>query len=430
MLTGTAHTGSGQKTTVHTAVVPFYGYAALSFLAATFALFLSAEHLGLHYFMPQVLAVTHLFTLGWGTMVILGASHQLVPVLLERGLYSNRLALFSFATAATGIPLLVHGFYMFSFRPPMMAGGILVLLSFLLFFINLWMSFKKAAAKNVHAVFVLTASGWLLFTAVAGLLLIFHIAKPFLPRTALQYLSLHAHAGIGGWFLLLITGVGSRLVPMFLISKYKNVRLLWVLYALINAGMICMLLVEFSILPGIWRLLPVILVAVSVFLFLFYCVQSWRMRIRKKTVDEMKLSFFSFAMMPLAVFLLFFITGSSLSGSQMLQWTILYGFLVICGWVTALILGMTFKTLPFIIWNKVYKARAGVSKTPAPVELYSKKIFRAMAVLFISAVAVCSGGLILLHQHLVQAGAGLLVLVAIAYCINVWNLVFHKPRLV
>lgn len=34
----------------------------------------------------------------------------------------------------------------------------------------------------------------------------------------IKELKLHAHAGIVGWFIQLITGVGSRLLPMFMAS--------------------------------------------------------------------------------------------------------------------------------------------------------------------------------------------------------------------
>jgi cbb3-type cytochrome oxidase subunit 1 len=65
-----------------------------------------------HYFNPKTLAITHLMALGWGTMIILGASHQLLPVLIEGKLDSYLLALLSFIFAAAGIPLLVTGFYL------------------------------------------------------------------------------------------------------------------------------------------------------------------------------------------------------------------------------------------------------------------------------------------------------------------------------
>src|SRR5436189_1254881 len=98
------------KNTTHKVVLPFYLYAAISFLLTTLLLFFSSAAFNQHYFHPHVLAITHAMALGWGTMIILGASHQLVPVLIEGRLYSNRLAYLSFILAAVGIPLLVCGF--------------------------------------------------------------------------------------------------------------------------------------------------------------------------------------------------------------------------------------------------------------------------------------------------------------------------------
>ena len=102
------------KTTTHKVVLPFYIYAALAFLAAAVILFMSSSGFTQHYFQPHTLAITHTMALGWGTMIILGASHQLLPVFIEGKLYSNTLAYLSFAFAASGISLLVYAFYTFN----------------------------------------------------------------------------------------------------------------------------------------------------------------------------------------------------------------------------------------------------------------------------------------------------------------------------
>lgn len=120
---------AGFRNTPDTAVVPFYLYAAISFLASTILLIVSTESFTQHYFSPQLLAITHGMALGWGTMIILGASHQLIPVLTEKSLFSIRLAHISFFLAAVGIPLLVYGFYTFNMGWPSKWGGRLVLLS-------------------------------------------------------------------------------------------------------------------------------------------------------------------------------------------------------------------------------------------------------------------------------------------------------------
>ena len=71
-----------QQTTTYKVVLPFYAYGALSFLTACILLLFNTNITGEHHFHPVTLTITHLMALGWGTMVILGASHQLLPVLI------------------------------------------------------------------------------------------------------------------------------------------------------------------------------------------------------------------------------------------------------------------------------------------------------------------------------------------------------------
>ena len=230
--------------TSHKVVLPFYLYAAAAFLAATLLLFTSAPTLTGHFFQPKILAVTHTMALGWGTMIILGASYQLLPVLTETKLYSPAIAYLSFALAAVGIPLLVYAFYTFDLGWPAKTGGTLVVSGVLCYFVNVGNTMGKK--ENIHALFCLTAAAWLLLTTGTGLLLIFNFTSPFLSKGALAYLPLHAHIGIVVWFLLLIIGVGSRLIPMFLISKYDNRPLLRCIYFLINVGLLLFLLLFFN----------------------------------------------------------------------------------------------------------------------------------------------------------------------------------------
>src|SRR6187551_1457625 len=120
MLTGNSNTGLA-KNTSYKVVLPFYLYAGIALLIATVLTLFSTPAFLQHYFYPNTLAITHVMALGWGTMMILGACHQLVPVLIEGKLYSNALAYLSFAFAGIGIPLLVTGFYQFDFGWPAQA---------------------------------------------------------------------------------------------------------------------------------------------------------------------------------------------------------------------------------------------------------------------------------------------------------------------
>ncbi|MEO7528853.1 MAG: cytochrome C oxidase subunit I, partial [Chitinophagaceae bacterium] len=263
-------TNTTVKNTSYKVVLPFYLYAAVSFLAATVFLLTSTEAFTGHYFHPHILAITHMMALGWGTMIILGASHQLVPVLIEAKLYSNLLAHISFILAAVGIPLLAYGFYIFDMGWPAQWGGCFVLLAILAYLINIGMSISQSKNESIHAVFVFTATLWLFLTALLGLAQVYNFTTMVLPESSLHYLTLHAHAGIVGWFLLLIIGIASRLIPMFLISKYSNVKLLKWIYALINSSLL--LFVALFLYSGTDALLfiPVIIIFIAIIMFIYY----------------------------------------------------------------------------------------------------------------------------------------------------------------
>ena len=414
------------KTTTHKVVLPFYIYAALAFLAAAVMLFMSSSSFMQHYFQPHTLAITHTMALGWGTMIILGASHQLLPVLIEGKLYSNTLAYISFAFAALGIPFLVYAFYTFNMHWQAQYGAILINTAVAIYLLNVAATIAKSKHENIHALFIFTATVWLFITTLAGGALVYNFTYDFLPKDSLHYLSLHAHLGIVGWFLLLVMGVGSRLIPMFLISKYDNKKLLWWIYSLINSGLIVFILLFFYLPNTLLYLFPVVIIVVALLLFAYYCYKSYRQRIRKHVDEQMKVSLLSVLMMiiPLIFLVIVFVLLFVLSPNR--QWILAYGSTIFFGWLTAIILGMTFKTLPFIVWNKVYHARSGLGKTPNPKDLFSSGLFNSMAVIYLAGFLCFAIGIITSNNWAIKGGALFLVGCAFLYNINVFKTVFHK----
>jgi hypothetical protein len=417
------------QNTTHKVVIPFYVYAALSFLAATILLFMSGDAFTQHYFHPRILAITHTMALGWGTMIILGASHQLVPVLIESKLFSNFLAHLSFVFAAIGIPLLVFAFFEFRMDWTAKTGGILVNAAVISYLINLAMSITKSRKENLQAVFVFTASAWLLVTTLIGLLLVFNFTQSILPKDSLHYLSLHAHIGIAGWFLLLVIGVGSRLVPMFLISKYDNPKRLWLIYYLVNAALVCFIILFITETDRFFYLVPLALVLSGLILFGRFCQLAYRQRIRKQVDEPVRISLLSIAMMLIPVLLLLVLIILLVFSFENKKLAIAYGFSIFFGWLTAIILGMTFKTLPFIVWNKLYHNRAGQGKTPSPKDLFSEQVFNKMGLAYLAGFSLFMAGVLCGSTIILQIASVLLMITAFLYNFNVLKMLFHKPLL-
>lgn len=415
------------KTTSPQVVLPFYLYAALSFLAATLMLFGSSSAFTGHYFQPSILAITHAMALGWATMITLGASHQLVPVLIEGKLYSERLARLCFALAAMGIPLLVYGLHTFHLGWPTLSGGLLVVSAIVVFVVNIGMSMWQSKRRHIHALFVLTAVLWLLFTVCLGLLLAYNLTQPILGIGSLHYLPIHAHAGIIGWFLLMVLGVGSRLIPLFLISKYSNPKLLWVIYWLVNAGLIGYMQLFALEASQDMLVLAALPLAAGLALFVWYCTKAYQERLRRRIDGPMRLSLVAVAMLAIPLLLLLAtVLWLALAQGHNTSLVLGYGFSVFFGWLTAIIMGMTFKTLPFIVWNKAYHHRAGKGQTPNPKDLFSYPVFVAMGIAYLLGFVLFGIGILGQIMVLLQVGAALLIACSILYNFNVIKLITHK----
>lgn len=422
-----AGTNSAIQNTSYKVVLPFYAYAALSFLIATILILMNTSAFTEHYFNPHTLAITHTIALGWGTMIILGASHQLFPVMIEGKLHSNVLAYLSFIFAAIGIPLLVFAFYVFNMGFVAMTGGIFINLSVISYLANLWLSIYHSKSRNVHAVFAFTSVLWLLLTTLLGLLLVWNFSENILSKNSVDFLSLHAHLGIIGWFLLMIIGVGSRLIPMFLISKYENSKQLWLVYALINAALIGFVILFFLSVDVALYFIPIGLIGISVLLFAHHIYQSYLKRIRKKVDEQVKISMLSvgLAIVPVIVLVGVIIMFATVSSLHLVM---LYGFTIFFGWITSIILGMTFKTLPFIVWNRVYSSIAGLGKTPNPKELFSNKIFMVNGIAYLLGFIIFGLGIVKANVLFLNIGAIFLLITAMLYNFNVFKILFHKAK--
>lgn len=415
--------GTDHTTTRPVVVLPFYGYAALSFLAATMLLLLYPVEAGSFYFTPKILAIVHLMALGWGTMIIIGSGYQLVPVLSEQKLFGENLARASFYPAALGIALLIYGFFQFNMGWPAQAGGILINLSVLIFAYIVYQSVASREQHNVHMIFLLTASLWLLITTLIGTLLVYNFTSRILSADSLHYLSLHAHLGIAGWFLLTVIGVGSKLIPMFMISGYTNNRLLWIIYLAVNAALLVFILIFFLQSSVYWYFIPLLLIGSAVIGFAVYCTQAFRQRIRKRLDRQVNLSIGAVGFMTLPLLLLSVIL--ILSGSAKIDSRIylMYGFTIFFGWITSIILGMTFKTLPFIIWNRLSVGKTGM---PLPKTLFHQRIFNSMQMAYLGGFVLFVAGLGAASLPLIRTGSVFLLFTAVFYNLNVWKMVLMK----
>jgi hypothetical protein len=411
-------------------VVPHFIYAAISFLILSIMVLLSASSFIGHFFNPNLLAITHIAALGWGTMIIFGALYQLIPVIFETSLYSEKLAKFTFWFFGIGIILLVYAFWTNAFGSFLPHAAGFVFIALLLFVFNVLMSIKKAEKKNIKTQFIGAAVVWLAITALLGTLIAFNYKYGFLSESHLLYLKMHAHMGVAGWFLLLIIGAAATLIPMFLISHQMNENKLKYAFYFINGGLI-LLSLDWWFLHGS-SFLPLfgVLIIIGILFFISYIRESYKKRLRKGLDIGMKHTMIAILSLSIPVILGLTISQSFIEIESSMVWRIImvYGFSIFFIFITSIILGQTYKTIPFIMWLDKYKSLVGKTKTPLPKELYSEKLATLQFYIYLVSVVVFIIGIIISNILIIKAGSVLLVITAILYTINVFKIIFHKVK--
>ena len=407
------------------AVLPFYATGAVAFLVLCIVMLCTPQSFTQHYFTPHLLTIVHIAALGWGTMIIFGAAHQLLPVICEQDLYSEKMAAASWYTLTLGIILLTWKFWNLDTGWVMITGGSLIVLSVLFFVINVLKTTAIFRKFTTQKLFIISSALWLLFTVSVGLLLAINLGltSPIFRVSHLEILKLHAHMGIAGWFLQLIAGVSTKLVPMFLLGKSDKEHLLKKAFIFQNLGLILFLLDGYFFAVTGRVLIYAAIVLAGIIFWLLYLYDVFRNRLRKRIELLMKHTFLSFLSLILAVLLI-----PVVYYSEGYRWTMVYGTLIFLGWITNIILGKTFKTLPFIIWNTHYKHLTGKAKIPLPKDLFSEKLTIWQFRLFIAAFLVFALGLALQQLTVIRIGLVLWLAVAVIYCLNVFKLIFHQSK--
>lgn len=420
-------TEGNHRPALYKLVLAHYLISALCFTGLSAMMFFAAGNLTGHYFHPQLLAITHMAALGWGTLIIFGAVYQLLPVILETELYSYRAAWTSLVLFVCGLILIVYSFW--NFRPGihMQCGSLLLLSGIILFGLVIFMTAKKNR-DDIHQEYIITAVIWLIATALLGTLLVFNFRYTFLQKDHLLFLKLHAHMGLAGWFLMLITGVSSKLIPMFLVSTVRKGGLLSWTYYLINSGLILFVTDTYFFGLSARTYFAAFIVVSGIACWLSYIAACFNSRIRKAIDLPMLHTLVSIMLLGAGVLVLPVIVFYHLrSDPQAAGYTTLYGSLLLMGWISSLILGQSFKTLPYIVWAKHYQHLAGKIIIPLPAELFKQKWLKVQFMVFALFAMSFFTGMLLKSSILINAGLICFLIVSLLYLANILVIICHKP---
>ncbi len=367
---------------------------------------------------PHTIALAHLVTLGVLTMVMLGALHQILPVVVGAEVPGARWSRLLHPLFSLGVLGLAGGLLLDSPRlllPALLllAGSLLPLLAQV--GVGLLRGAGHSPALQLLRLALLACAG----TVALGLLfgLGHALGRWPLPRQA--GLPLHVFWSLGGWVGALIAGVGMTVLPMFYLappfSRGAALAILTALAAMLVAAPAVLFVTD----GRAWLLLPLACGAAALAVF---SGEAWRiLRARRRKLSDVSLRYWQGGLAG-AWLTLALAVAAVLSPDP--RWVLAFGVVYLTGFADAVLNGMLTRIVPFLVWMRRFSHVAG--KTPVPL------LRGLLPPRHAARQQVCHGAAVLLLAAAALTGADLLTRVAgLAFALAngyLWANLWHATR--
>jgi hypothetical protein len=371
---------------------------------------------------PAAMALTHVFTLGYLTMVMCGAILQMLPVLggvpvpgiMPVGSVVHGLLVI-------GTVSLVGGFFSgnaLGFDVAVIALGGAILLFLGAVALGIW----RVGASNPTVRAIRSAAVGLFVTLLFGAYLVSLLAgygnSPHMP----QFIDLHLGWGLAGWLGMLLMGVALRMVPMFQMTpEYPAPVVRWGL----SLTLLLLLIWSLAVLQGQEALRLIaeggVVGVYAVFALLTLCLQ----RSRRRRTDSVHTAYWWASAAAILVAAGLWVAARSGSGQDPAWLPVLWGMTVLGGVAVSVINGMLYKIVPFLAWYHLQQrqmAMGGVPglQIPHMLQLLPSLPVRRQFQLHLAMLAVGAGAAVF-PQSLARP-LGLLVL--LSFALLTYNLLF------
>jgi hypothetical protein len=397
------------------------------FVAFSLALAWRATGLDGFFFQSHLLGLTHLCVLGWLLPITLGALHQLVPVLFEVPVRSERVAWIALAAYATGATGFVARFWSLSTDAVFLASAGLLVLSVYVYIGNLLATLVRTRTRTLTGAFVVASFVWLLVAAGLGLALAANLYAPYLRTDHLQLLRAHAHAAGLGFFGMLVMGVAFRLLEMFLLAHVERETSGWVALVATNLALVALVARFAAGAPELVRAFGLLAALVGVAAFLRQVALIFRVRLRRRIDVAWRHTAASFAYLVLALLVGCALALARLDEASEARLRIAYAVLALPGFIGSVIVGQLYKILPFLVWLHRFSPYVGLKKVRPASELLADAPQRAQWASMHAGIAALLVGILAGVPTLRVAGAVTLALSSMLFARNMSVIYRSEP---
>ncbi|MDH3974428.1 MAG: hypothetical protein OEV42_09140 [Deltaproteobacteria bacterium] len=372
---------------------PAYGIIAGLLIA------IRGEDLFLSIWGSETIALTHLFTLGWLAMIMMGAFYQMVPVLVGGTVPFIRASRVVHSLFSLGVVLIVSGMYLAK-EPFIIAGAAALAPSLLFFIVQISIALLKVKADRPTVVAMRISVTSFLITILLGIY--FAGTHAFLWEMSDNRMGLtgtHMVTGLFGWVGGLIMGVGFHVIPMFYMTPEFPKKKASLILRLYGTSLLLLPLALLTNLGSLFYLGAAIpgLAALTLFgVETFALMGKRRRKIKDTTLKAWQRGLIILPPALIALIVTLFVD------TEIPRF--LFGHLFIVGFGLTVTTGMLYKILPFLVWFHRFSFLIGKVKVPLMKDICSDKKADRQLLLFLTSVVILFFGIASNFDIIIRAG--------------------------
>ncbi len=378
---------------------------------------------------PLTLAVTHLGTLGFISMVMMGATYQILAVVVGSPAPWPRSAHGVHALFTLGVVGFCCGI---ATGDPSVVFVAIAVLTFGvgLFLVPVGIALYRAPSQNETVFGIRAAVGFFFVAAVAGIWMAHGFSGMGFPGSRLLWSQAHLCIALIGWVGGLIAAVSWQVLPMFYLAPRAPAALSWTVQILAVVGAIgpaLILGVDYFNLLGESppRLEPAVAAAAAPGILAVWVLQpaigAWSLSKRRRRRVDGSLYFWHAGLLMAPLTALAAAAAWSLDAPH---WDVLFGWLALWGWIGMIMHGMLTRIVPFLVWLHRFAPLVGKMPVPSIKKLHPDALTRRAFALHLSSLLLGIAAILTASDLLCRLAGLSLILTAV----SIAHLLVHVLR--
>jgi hypothetical protein len=353
----------------------YLGTAHVAFALACFLAAWWPQAVAGFFYHSWMVAIVHLVTLGWITFSILGAFYIVGPLALRMEMPARGADYVAFAFALIGLIGMVSHFSIEEYAGMAWSAGTIAC-GILYMTVRIINSTRRASVPLSIKLHIILACLNLWLGASMGLLIAIDKVAHFLPGFVLANVFAHAHLATLGWAMMMVVGVGYRLLPMTLPSKMPSGASLYASAILLEAGVLG--LFATLLFRSTWAIVFGVMIVAGLATFAGHVVWMLRRRV-PKSAGAPRLDFVVLHAASAGISLV----AATAIGLALLVMPIspltlhaaaAYGVLGLIGFLAQMIVGMEARLLPLVTWFWGYAGSDYQTPPPSPHKMHDRAL--------------------------------------------------------